>query len=67
MPLFVFFLNVLVLPFRKAKSQIDQLQKDSLGKSYEIILVSEIAIFAQKWLKIAAQKKGNCLVFATHC
>ena len=54
-------LNVLFLPFTKVKTQIEWLQKDSLGKSNDKTLVSECPILAQKWLKIAVQ------VFATHC
>ena len=55
-----FFLYVLLIPFTKVKIQIDQLQKDSLGKSYEITLISESAILSQKWSIIAAQ---ICLIF----
>ena len=39
-------LNVLLPPFTNVKSQIDRLQKDFLGKSYERTVVSEIAILA---------------------
>ena len=45
-PLFLFFLNVLLLPFTKVKSQIDRIQKDSLRKSYETTLVSDLEILA---------------------
>ena len=47
-----FFKNVLLLPFTKFKSQINQLQKDFLGKSNKRMLVSEFAMSAQKWSKI---------------
>ena len=60
---FLFFLNVLLLPFKNVEIQIGQLQKDSLEKSYKWTLVSDLAILAQK---IAARKKVNLLVFATH-
>ena len=46
------FVNIFLLPFIKVESQIDWLQKDSLGKSNERTLVSEFAILAQKWSKI---------------
>ena len=39
-----------VLSFTKVKSQIDQLQKDSLGKSCEKTLVTDLEILAKKWL-----------------
>ena len=39
------------------KSQIDQLQKDFLGKSNKITLVSEFRNLPQKILKIAARKE----------
>ena len=42
------FCNVLLLLFTKVQSQINHLQKDSLGKSNERIMVLKIAIFAQK-------------------
>ena len=50
------FFYILLLQVTKVESQINQLQKDSLGKSFELTLVSEFAILAQKMLKIAAQK-----------
>ena len=43
--------------------QIDQFQKDSLRKSHERTLVSDLAILAQKCSKIAARKK----VFSCPC
>ena len=46
-----------LLLLTKVKIQINQLKKDSLGKSNEIALVSELAILAQKLSKIAAEKK----------
>ena len=49
------FLNVLLLPFTKVKSEINRIQKDSLGKSYEKTLVSEFAVLAQKGSNFAAQ------------
>ena len=52
-PLFAFSLTSLLLPFTKVESQINQLQKDSLGEIYERTLVSDLAILAPKWLKIA--------------
>ena len=42
------FLNIVLLPFTKAESQIDPLQKDSLEKRYESKLVLEFAGLAQK-------------------
>ena len=56
---FCVFVNVFLLPFTKFESKTIQLQKDSLGKSYERILVSDFAIMAQKWSNIA-------LVFVNH-
>ena len=53
----VIILNVLLLPFTKVESQIDQLQKDFLVKSNETTLVSEFAIKAQKRLQIARREK----------
>ena len=44
-----------ILVFTKVESQIDQLQKDSLGKSNKRTLVSEIAILSQNW-SITARK-----------
>ena len=46
---FWIFLNVLLLPYIMANSQIDQLQKDFLEKNYEMTLISEFAILANKW------------------
>ena len=37
----------LIIPFRKVESQIEQLQQDSLRKSCEMTLVSEMVILAQ--------------------
>ena len=51
------FWNVLLLPFTKVESQINVLQTDSLGKRIYRTLISEFTFFAQKWLKITAQKK----------
>ena len=46
-PLFCgFFKNVLLLPYITANTKIDQLQKDFLGKSYEMTLIAEFAILA---------------------
>ena len=52
--------KISILPFNKVKSQIDQLQKDYLGKYFESTLVSDLSLLAQTWWIIAA-------VFATHC
>ena len=52
----VFFLNVLLLPFTNFKSQINQSQKDALGKGNERTMISDLEILAQKWLKIARRK-----------
>ena len=60
------FVNVLILQFTKVESQIDQLQQMTLGKRNERTLVSEFAIYAQKWLKMAAQKQIVLWVFAIH-
>ena len=54
----LFFFYVIILQFKKVKSQNGQLQKDSLGKNNERTLTSEFSNLAQKWLKI---------VFANHC
>ena len=35
-------------------------QKDPLGKSYERVVVSDLAILAQKWSKIYMQNKTCC-------
>ena len=59
-------MNVLLLKLAKIQSQINQLQKDFLGKSNERLLVSELTMLAQKWSKIAAQKKVDLWVFATY-
>ena len=48
------------------ESQIDQLQKDSLGKHNKRAFFLYIAISAPKWLKVAAQQKVDFLVFTTH-
>ena len=50
-PFFAFFLNILLLPFTKVKSQIDQRQK---GKSYEKTLIVEFVILAEREKKIAS-------------
>ena len=47
----------LLLPFTKVKSQIVNLQKGFVGKSHENTLVTDLAILAKKWSKIAPQKK----------
>ena len=44
------FLNFLSLPFRNVDSQINQSQKDSLGKSNERVLFSEFSVLAHKWI-----------------
>ena len=54
------------VPFTKILSQKDQLEKDSLHTSNERKVVSEIAILAQKWAKIALKKKVDLWVFANH-
>ena len=41
-------------------NQINQLKEDSVGKSYERTVISSLAIFAEKWLKIAVRKKVIC-------
>ena len=48
-------LYLFLLLFSMVNIPIDHLKNDYLGNSYQIILVSEFTIFAQKWLKIAAQ------------
>ena len=50
---FLHFSNILLLPLTKVKSQIDILQKDSLGKNLKRTLVSDLVILAQK---LAARK-----------
>ena len=55
-----------VLLLTKVKSQIDQLQKDFLGKSNEGTSVLEYTILTQKGLK-STHKKRNSWVLATHC
>ena len=52
------FCNVLLLLFTKVQSQINHLQKDSLGKSNERIMVLKIAIFAQKLSKIKREEQS---------
>ena len=52
---FLVFLNVLLFPFTKVESAIDQSQRDSLGNSYKKTLISDLTILAQKWLKIVTQ------------
>ena len=49
--------NILFLPFTQVKSQIDQLQIDSLGKSYARTLDSETINLAPIWSKICARKR----------
>ena len=56
-------MNVLILPFTKVESQIDQLQNDSSGKNNKRTLLLQFAILAEKWSKIAAQKKRGFLGF----
>ena len=41
-------------------------KKTPKGKSDESTLVSELAVSAQKWFKIAPQKKVDSWVFANH-
>ena len=60
-------LNVLLLPFKKVKSQIDRLQKDSLVKSYERKLVSDLANFGSEMVENRRAEKCYYVVFATHC
>ena len=58
----VFFMQkklCLITLIYKGQSQIDQLKKDSLGKNYEITLVLELAILAQKWSEIAAGSRSR--------
>ena len=43
------FVQHLITPIYNGKSQINQLQRNSLGKSNDRTLVSEFAIFTQKW------------------
>ena len=42
--MYLIFSDVFLLPFQKVKSQINQLQNESLGKSNENTLFSEFAI-----------------------
>ena len=42
------------------ESQIDQLHQDSLGQCSERSLVSEFAIWTQKWMQIAAAQEFVC-------
>ena len=49
----VYVLKVLLLTFKKVPGQNDQLQNDFLHESDEKEVVSEFAILAQKWFKIA--------------
>ena len=55
-----------ILVFTKVESQIDQLQKDSLGNIGHWTLVLEVSILAQIWFIIGAQIKVNCWVFPTN-
>ena len=50
----IIFFYVLLLQFTKVKSQIYQLQRDFLEKSFEVILISEFTILVQK-LTIGSQ------------
>ena len=52
-----FIFNILLQPFTKVNSQIDQLKKRFLSKSYEISLVPEFTVWAKKCQKIIAWKK----------
>ena len=55
----IVFLKILFLPFTKVKSQINQLQKDSLGKSYEWTLVSECVIFVSDMVEKRRAKNSR--------
>ena len=57
--------DVLLLPITKPLGQNYLLQKYSLGKLQRTV-VSDFAIFAQKWLKTAPWKKVDSMVFANH-
>ena len=48
---------VLLVPFTKVIGLYDEIQKDSQGQNNVRNLVSELAISAQKWFKIAPEKK----------
>ena len=39
------FVNILILPFKKVESQINQIQNDSLGKTHENTPVTDLAKF----------------------
>ena len=57
--LFILYVNVLLLPVTKFESQIDCLPKDSLGKSNNRTLFSEIAFLPQECSKVAVWKNVN--------
>ena len=57
-PLVRYRLNVFLPPFTKVLGKIVFGFLDSLGKSYATEVVSDFAILAQKWSKIAARKKS---------
>ena len=59
-------LKVVLLKFTDFGSLINQFQKDSLRKRYEIKLVPKLAVFAQKCNEIAAHKKVDFWDLATH-
>ena len=65
-PLFAVILNNLLLTFTNDDCQKNIFQKNSFLKSYERILVSELAILGHKWSKINARKKVDFWVFANH-
>ena len=52
-------MNILLFPFIKVKSQIDQLQKDSLAKSNERILFPGFAILAHKLQRLIVDGLGQ--------
>ena len=60
-------LNVVLPPFTKVLGQFFFRLFDSLGKNYGKEVVSDFAILARKWSKIAVRKKVNFgLFFNSH-
>ena len=59
------FLECLIIPIYKDQQSKLSITKGFLRQSNERILISEVAILSQKWLKIAAQKKVKFWIFVT--
>ena len=66
-PLFAKKFLRLIIPIYKGWKSNRPIERDSVGIFYLRTLVSDLAILAWKWLKIATQGENWFLVLATYC